>query len=172
MNKAILLIFLFTSYISYSKPKTVHIQNDRGVVYKYDTDSSCLEKKDNIKFIRTFHAFYKSIYTNDTATYFSLLSPLTIERIESDKLKKKFSRYHSYIPMLTGVLILEWIKIIPEKLIETEQIYMCILKLPGDTKAVNRVGFDPAKRFKPKDESYIGLMIVKLENEFKVVIPW
>ena len=49
---------------------------------------------------------------------------------------------------------------------------MCMIHLPPNKTAPNSVGTDPAKRFKKDDTSYIGLMLVKIESEYKVVLPW
>jgi len=175
MNKAFIFVFLFLISLSsgFAQTKTVRIKKDRTVRFYYDKDSSCIvSHKDNKKLIRTFAGFFKAVYEDDFQTYLSLLSPATIEKIDESRLQRKFERFKSYSAHLFGKIQVEWIKKIKEKLIETEQIYMCILKLPEGQSVKKRVGFDPAKRHKAADTSYIGLMIVHIGEKFYVVIPW
>jgi hypothetical protein len=171
-RKLLLLLLLSVSVFANAEPKTIKIKHERGVKFFYDTDSSVIDHKESTKLFQTFYHFYNAIYENDTTTYFNLLSPATHKSIPKSQLNKKFERYKTYVCKLVGKLQIEWIKILPDKFIETEIVYMCMIRLPAGVLAHNRVGFDPAKRFKKDDESYIGLMIVHLEDEYKVVIPW
>lgn len=173
MNRILLLLLLLgVSLFANAELKTIKIKHERSVKFVYDTDSSVIDHKESTKLFQTFYHFYNAIYENDTTTYFNLLSPATHKSIQKTQLDKKFARYQSYVCKLEGKLHIEWIKILPEKFIETETVYMCMIQLPKNKTAPKRVGFDPAKRFKKNDPTYIGLMLVKIDSQYKVVIPW
>ncbi len=171
-RKLLLLLFLGVTLFANAEPKIIKIKHERGVKFVYDTDSSVIDHKESTKLFQTFYHFYNAIYENDTTTYFNLLSPATHKSIPKSQLDKKFERYKTYVCKLVGKLQIEWIKILPDKFIETETVYMCMINLLPNKTAPNRVGTDPAKRFKKDDPSYIGLMLVKIESEYKVVLPW
>jgi len=157
-----------------SQTKKVRIKSERGVKYFYHEDSVSLGRKDVIEMTRHFHDFYLAVNRDDYDAYLASLSPVTHQRIPSEKLKRKYTKYRNYQLDFSGKVQLRYIKPFPRDTPEENPVYIMAIKLSNNKAIEKRVGFDPLKRYYNKFdiENYLGITMVRTAKGFKVTILW
>lgn len=170
----IFVVFFAVCFDSTGQTKKVRIKSERRVKYYYHEDSVSLDRKDVIEMTRHFHDFYLAVSQDDYDGYIASLSPVTHQRIPSEKLKRKYAKYRNYQLDFSGKVQLRYIKPFPRDTPEESQVYIMAIKLSNNKTIEKRVGFDPLKRYYNKFdvEHYLGITMVRTAKGYKVTILW